>query len=68
MSTIFTKELLQVEIPKIKDQFSWARNNMLKSEQGTTQHQRWYELMLHLGRQVVEMEEMAKNAPSEQLD
>jgi len=64
----FSKELLDEEIPKIKEQFSWARRNMLKCEPDTPQHQKWFDLMLHLGLQVIEMQEMAKDAPSETGD
>lgn len=65
---MFSKELLDEEIPKIKEQFSWARRNMLKCEPDTPQHQKWFDLMLHLGLQVIEMQEMAKDAPSETGD
>jgi hypothetical protein len=59
---------LDEEIPKTKEQFSWARRNMLKCEPYTPQHQKWFDLMLHLGLQVIEMQEMAKDAPSETGD
>jgi len=41
---------------------------MLKCEPDTPQHQKWFDLMLHLGLQVIEMQEMAKDAPSETGD
>lgn len=65
---IFSKELLNEEIPRVKEQFSWARKNMLKCEPNTPQHQKWFELMLHLGLQVIEMQGMANIAPSEKGD
>ncbi len=68
MSIILTKELLLQEIPKMKEQFSWARKNMLKCEPDTPEHKKRLNLMMHLGLQVIEMEAMAKSAPSEQED
>jgi hypothetical protein len=65
---ILSKELLDEEIPKIKNQFSWARKNMLECEPNTPQHQKWFDLMVHLGLEIVEMQERAKNAPSELRD
>jgi len=41
---------------------------MPKCEPYTPQHQKWFDLMLHLGLQVIEMQEMAKDAPSETGD
>lgn len=37
----------------------------MKREVDTPQHQKWFNLVIHLGVQFHEMKEMAKNAPSE---
>lgn len=64
----FSKELLEEEMLKIKEQFSWALRNMRTCEVDTPQHQKWFNLVVHLGVQVHEMKEIAKNAPSEKGD
>ena len=65
MNLQFSKKLLIEEMPKMMKQFSWVRINMMKSAYGTFQHQRRFDLLIHLALQVLEMKEMMKNAPSE---
>jgi len=63
-----SREVLLEEIPGIAEQFSWARKNLMKCEPGIAQHEKWFELTVHLGLKVIEMQRMAADAPRETKD